>query len=118
MMEIILSRLEDQPTNQGHFEVKLESKYVLLCLEYGKKKYSPKCGGKRYSPGAGCQLPGDLGNAPTRGRHSSPQNPGELENWKAGDQGAFSGGGGGAPLWQADAAEGSWALQGHQAHLQ
>ena len=117
MMEIILSRLEDQPTNQGQFEVKPESKYSF-CTKYGGKQYSPKCGGKQYSPGAGCQLPGDLGNAPTRGRHSSPQNPGELENWKTGGQGASSGGGGGAPLWQADAAEGSWALQGHQAHLQ
>ena len=73
---------------------------------------------RRTFPGDCCKLPGDLGNAPTRGRHSSPQNPGELENLKTGGQGAFSGGGGGAPLWQADAAEGSWALQGHQAHLQ
>ena len=28
------------------------------------------------------------------------------------------GGGGGAPLWKANEAQGAWALQGHQAHLQ
>ena len=68
MMEIILSRLEDEPTDQSQFEV------TRFEGSYGKS--NEKLGNIL---GTSCKLPRDLGNAAARGRHPSPQNQGGFE---------------------------------------
>ena len=112
MMAILLSRLDDHPTNQGQFEVIFHSCPVASSFELQKGLTFLQVTASRCLEIWAVHQPGgeDL-NLRIQVEQGLVRNCPLFVS-------LIAGGGGGAALWEAVEDGGDWEVQGHQAHLQ